>query len=44
MVIGLLSICAIRRFGASLASNYKEPVKCVFYTINDITLDQTLLI
>ena len=29
MFIGLLSICAIVRFGALLASYYKEPIKCV---------------
>ena len=27
--IGLLSVCTIRSFGASLTSNYKEPIKCV---------------
>ena len=29
MFIGLLRIWAIGRFGASLASNYKEPIKCI---------------
>ena len=29
MFIGLSSVCAIGSFGASLASNYKEPINCV---------------
>ena len=30
VIIGLLSVCAIESFATSLASNYKESIKCVF--------------
>ena len=34
MFIGLLSFCTIKEFGESLASNCKEPLKCV--TLNNL--------
>ena len=30
--IGLLSVCILIRFGRPLASNYKQPIKCVSLT------------
>ena len=30
MFIGLLNVFTIGRFDASLASNYKEPIKCIY--------------
>ena len=44
MLIGLSSACTIGSFGASLASNRKEPIKCVSRNINHVKLDQHLLI
>ena len=29
MFIGLLSVCTVVSFGELLASNYKQPIKCV---------------
>ena len=29
--IGLLYVCTIGSFGVSLASSYKEPIKCLNY-------------
>ena len=53
MFIGLLNVFAIGSFGVSLASNYKEPMKCVSLnnqpckarpTIVSISSDKTLFI
>ena len=43
MLIGLSSACIIGSFGASLASNHKEPLKCVSRNINHVKLVQHLL-
>ena len=42
MLTGLLSACTIS-FGASLASNYEKPIKCVSLNNQSYQLDQHLL-
>ena len=41
--IGLLSVCTTRKFGGSLASNYKGPIKCVFLNKQSCQIRPTLV-